>query len=37
MVEENIRLDEVLQAIATGEVLEDYPSTGGGPVACSAV
>lgn len=25
MVEENIVLDEVLEAIATGEILEDYP------------
>jgi hypothetical protein len=25
MVEENIILDEVLEAIATGEILEDYP------------
>jgi hypothetical protein len=25
MVEENIIIDEVLEAIATGEILEDYP------------
>lgn len=26
MIEEGITLDEVLQAIAAGEILEDYPS-----------
>ena len=35
MVEEDITLDEVLEAIATGRILENYPEHRRGSVVCS--
>ena len=37
MVEEDITIDEMLEAIATAQIFENYPSTGEELVACSMV
>lgn len=36
-VEEDISLDDVLEAIAAGQIIENYPEHRSGPVACSMV